>query len=1507
MAVTVEKSKKSGKDFKKSGRSDKSQAVGTGIRDERKPTHAPNPAPAFLSALKEEEVDFPRGGGSSLTALELKQARDEGKREADAEAAQAVNNGKRRKGGDDRRAKRSRTEAEDAKRREKEKDTIRVEELSYKRLLPGTRVLTRIHTVLPLHLILSLPNNLLAHVPITEVSSTLTSLLAAEEGSDEDEDEAESSSSTSSSSPPDLGQLFTPGQYFPAKVLNTYPTASQSFISQYPMSETTRLAAKTELTLVPEKVNLDIAVEDLRQGYQITGEILSEEDKGWRVGLGLNPDGPGGQKEGWIRKAGAVGEGTALIPGQIVNCTVLEAPKGARVVQLGTDPADLTKSLLHEVSDVGSILPGHLTSVLVTAVIPTGLNVKVCGFFDGTIDMTHLGLKGEDIDERFKIGKKIRARVIYDQITSTPRHFSLSVLPHVLTFSSPQTAEGIAQENAIEIGRVLDNVTIRRVIPEWGIICETSDGLEGFVHISHASDDRVPLLTGSAGEFKIGSKHRARVIGHSPLDGVLLLSFERKVLDQVFMQVGELAVGQILKGTIRRLTDKGIFLNIHGSVDGVVWPLHYADIRLKHPEKRFKVGSTVKARVFALEPERNRVVLTLKKTFVESDLKIPTGRTDVNPGNIVNAVVSRIMDKGCIVDLFGGARAFVPQSEASQSFVTDLSEIFFVGKPVIVKVTEVDLASGRTIASVRQAQASSLSDQTFDIGDTVSGVVAQIHPEQVVLKLQPSQASALLSLSSLSNHRAVTIEQIRTSLKAGDLLDDLVVVSKNATSGLVIVAYRKPSMAASKAGTSSSGVSKPAREIDAFSPGQIVSGQIISYTHQGAMVQLTSHLRGRIHPCDAVDDFSMVSGEKVHQVLELDKDVSAYVLKVNKSNRTIELSTRPSRLGTGNSAKIVDKEVESLGDLKVGDKIRGLVKNISSHGLFVCLGREVVARVMIKELFDEYVKDWQSRFEPNQLVSGTITSLDEKKKLVEMSLKKRAAKPAKASAKLSFSDFVEGQKVEASVKKVETYGLFLQIHDSDVSGLCHRSELSDKNKQDVTKALNGFREGDRVKAVIVGMDTEKRRINFSIKPSRFEAEDFDGDGLDDEDGVELGEDSEDSEELDLEGLVDDDEDSNEDMLEADEDHIDDADEEEAEDLVDHGVGNQEGADSKQVSRASNDSGKAGNGLTVRGGFDWSDASDNEGAESSDSESENDEEPIQSIKSKGKGKASYDLTGTATDARPESANEFERALLASPNSSFLWIQYMSFLLQLHEVDKARKIGRQALQRIGFREEDEKLNVWMALINIEIGFGTTESADKVFKEAAEYNDKKTVCLRYAEALNEAGKDEATEEIYNKTVKKFSQQTDVWVRFAEWFFRKSRLEHARGLLPRSMKSLDKSKHVEIIEKFAIMEFKHGDAERGKTLFEELVERYKRRLDLWSVYIDQLATTGDIQGVRGLFERALDQKLTSKKAKFLFKKWLAVENRIGDEAGQDAAKEKARAWVSANVQVDAAAEAEE
>lgn len=55
-----------------------------------KPSIAPRPAPSFLSALKDEDTDFPRGGGSSLTPFEQRQIQAEGRKEADAEVEAEV-------------------------------------------------------------------------------------------------------------------------------------------------------------------------------------------------------------------------------------------------------------------------------------------------------------------------------------------------------------------------------------------------------------------------------------------------------------------------------------------------------------------------------------------------------------------------------------------------------------------------------------------------------------------------------------------------------------------------------------------------------------------------------------------------------------------------------------------------------------------------------------------------------------------------------------------------------------------------------------------------------------------------------------------------------------------------------------------------------------------------------------------------------------------------------------------------------------------------------------------------------------------------------------------------------------------------------------------------------------------------------------------------------------------------------------------------------------------------
>jgi rRNA biogenesis protein RRP5 len=173
------------------------------------------------------------------------------------------------------------------------------------------------------------------------------------------------------------------------------------------------------------------------------------------------------------------------------------------------------------------------------------------------------------------------------------------------------------------------------------------------------------------------------VIGYHPFDGILQLSLRPSVLEQKFLQAGEVRVGEILKGAIKQLTDSALFVSISGNVDGVIWPSHYADIPLKHPSKKFRVGGSVKCRVRAtnaqrlcytstdistkvliVDPERNRIVLTAKRTLLETTLPILTSFEDVKVGVVTHAVIFRVSDKSLIVEFFNNVKAVVPAREA---------------------------------------------------------------------------------------------------------------------------------------------------------------------------------------------------------------------------------------------------------------------------------------------------------------------------------------------------------------------------------------------------------------------------------------------------------------------------------------------------------------------------------------------------------------------------------------------------------------------------------------------------------------------------------------------------------------------------------------------------------------------------------------------------------------------------------------------------------------------------
>jgi rRNA biogenesis protein RRP5 len=273
-----------------------------------------------------------------------------------------------------------------------------------------------------------------------------------------------------------------------------------------------------------------------------------------------------------------------------------------------------------------------------------------------------------------------------------------------------------------------------------------------------------------------------------------------------------------------------------------------------------------------------------------------------------------------------------------------LKDIFYVGKSVNVRITELRPEEGKVTASIRQALPAAIAAEKLNVGDMVSGMVSQVHSEQVVITILPAQLTALLSLSTLANHRQVGIDELRKDLKIGEKLEGLVVVSKNPTSGLLVLSTKRSN-------TQSLGISKPMVSFESLTPGEIVSGKVVEHAGTGTQIELPNGLKGRVHPCDATDDLGLIASG--NGPLNVGEEVKCLVLKVNPHTRIIDLSTRQSRVDPENAGDVVDREITSIDDLKEGQSIRGLVKNVTQHGLFVALGRSVVARIKIKELFDE--------------------------------------------------------------------------------------------------------------------------------------------------------------------------------------------------------------------------------------------------------------------------------------------------------------------------------------------------------------------------------------------------------------------------------------------------------------------------------------------------------------------------------------------------------------------------
>ncbi|XP_064095181.1 protein RRP5 homolog [Macrobrachium nipponense] len=335
-------------------------------------------------------------------------------------------------------------------------------------------------------------------------------------------------------------------------------------------------------------------------------------------------------------------------------------------------------------------------------------------------------------------------------------------------------------------------------------------------------------------------------------------------------------------------------------------------------------------------------------------------------------------------------------------------------------------------------------------------------------------------------------------------------------------------------------------------------------------------------------------------------------------------------------------------------------------------------------------------------------------------------------------------------------------------------------------------------------------------------------------------------------------------------------------------------------------------LKLSTGFVWNIPEiEEKGASSSDSEDEEKEE-LKKKKRKKLTRAEQELLAKEEEKRlfelesarlekerlPQSALDYEELLQESPNSSAIWIQFISFHLENAEVDRARSVAQRALQVINVQEFEERINIWTVILRLEVLYGTEESLSKVFGEALATNDPLKIYIAMAMVYAENNKIKEAEDTYYKVTKKFSQTFDVWIKAGIFFFKNNMLEEGRKYMDRALLSLHKSHHVNLINRFAQLEFQFGEIERARTMFESLLSNYPKRMDMWSVYVDLLWKRGDIEGARQVLERMTSLKLRLRQMRTVFKKFLEFEKIHGTPQSVESVKTRVKEYVAASLQ---------
>ncbi|MXQ09172.1 30S ribosomal protein S1 [Alphaproteobacteria bacterium GH1-50] len=243
--------------------------------------------------------------------------------------------------------------------------------------------------------------------------------------------------------------------------------------------------------------------------------------------------------------------------------------------------------------------------------------------------------------------------------------------------------------------------------------------------------------------------------------------------------------------------------------------------------------------------------------------------------------------------------------------------------------------------------------------------------------------------------------------------------------------------------------------------GDSVDGVVKNITEYGAFVDLGG-VDGLLH----VTDMAWRRVNHPSEIVSIGETVKVQIIKINKETHRISLGMK----------QLQDDPWDAVeANYPLGSVHQGRVTNITDYGAFVELEAGVEGLVHVSEM------SWTKKnVHPGKIVSTSqevdvmVLEIDSAKRRVSLGLKQTQRNPWEVFAETH----PVGTHVEGEVKNITEFGLFIGL-ENDIDGMVHLSDLSwDQRGED---AIQDYRKGDMVKAVVTEVDVEKERISLSVK------------------------------------------------------------------------------------------------------------------------------------------------------------------------------------------------------------------------------------------------------------------------------------------------------------------------------------------------------------------------------------------------------------------------------------------